>query len=134
RIRIDADGRYEIDRLAIGRWRLVATIPGTGRRAVGDVTIEAGQGEAVLDLEFGAGAAVVGRILADGAPLAGVAVTVTDASGLETRVRTGADGGYAVDGLTPGPTVVRVEVEGPAVERRLEVAGDVRLDIDLFED
>ncbi|MEM8996775.1 MAG: carboxypeptidase-like regulatory domain-containing protein, partial [Acidobacteriota bacterium] len=134
RIRIDADGGYEVDRLAIGRWRLAATVPGTGRRAVGEVLIEAGQAEATLDLEFGVGATLAGQILADGAPLAGVAVVVTDASGLKTRVRTGADGGYTVDALTPGPTVVRVDVEGPAVERRLGVGGDVRLDIDLLAD
>ncbi|MEM1180252.1 MAG: carboxypeptidase regulatory-like domain-containing protein [Acidobacteriota bacterium] len=134
RIRVDADGAYEIDRLAIGRWRVVASIPGTGRRAVGEVSFEADPPTATLDLDFASGLTLAGQVRAGDNPVPGVVLVVVDAFGLVTRLRTGADGRYAVGGLPAGPAVVTVEVDGPAAERRVELGGPARLDIDLLDD
>ena len=134
RVEVDAGGFFEIGRLAVGRWRVQALLPGTGRTASGEVRIAAGDEEARLVLEFGSGLRLEGRLLADGRPLTSASLIAIGADGLETRARTDLDGGFRFTGLPPGPLTLRIRVEGaPPIVRRIELDTDRSISIDLLE-
>ncbi|MEO8706405.1 MAG: sigma-70 family RNA polymerase sigma factor [Kofleriaceae bacterium] len=126
----DGEGRFQIGGLAMGRFRVVASAPGLGSALV-DLHLEAGtSSELVIAME--ARARVRGRVMANGAPVAGAPVTAVGpyhlAGGVPVWSR--ADGSFVVDGLPYGATTWEVggfEVVTPRATAidRAEVAGVV---------
>lgn len=132
-VRLDSWGEYEIPRLDFGHWTVTATLPGTGRRARGQVRIEPGVRRAVLDLDFRAGLSLGGSVLADGEPVAGVKVGVTEPSGGRVEARTDYQGRFLFQGLDSGPHRLEVQVTGPldTVVEDVELWSDRELLIEL---
>ena len=126
-VRLDAFGGYEIRRLGIGRWTLTARLPGTGRRAVGEVVVDAQTREAVLDLDFGSGLSLEGSVLAAGEPVTGAMVTLSELqTGEPISMRTDYRGRFAFEGLETGPHRLVVRFEG--------MAGALVEEVDLWSD
>jgi sarcosine oxidase gamma subunit len=106
------DGSYRVDNLPPGEWRVQAYLP-TGRGARETVRIEPGTRTATLDLEFPAGLTLSGRVLVDGAPLAGAEVQALSHNGENTRTsRTAYDGRFTIQGLAPGDLFLLVSGPG----------------------
>ncbi len=126
-----ADGRYRIDELTPGAWRVTALVDGA-LEASGTVLLAEGQSEAVLDLEVEPGATVTGRVLLDGAPIAGVRVTAVGPG--SAYARTSHDGVFRLRRLAPGRYTLALldEERGLGLGRALEVgADDVEIAIEI---
>jgi RNA polymerase sigma-70 factor (ECF subfamily) len=110
-VRAAADGSFALSGLAERPYRVVAIDPSTGARVV-SAPHAPGSGDLVLRLPDDLRRAVSGRVLRDGAPLAGASVEI----GYVTHVTKG--GGTMMDGTEP----VRCEADGtfllPALPRR----------------
>jgi hypothetical protein len=100
---VDRQGHYRIEDLTAGSWRVTASHPSGGQQARGDVTIAPGATEASLDLRFGGGLTLSGRVVQGDAAVGSADVfaqgTDVDSSG---RGRTDSDGRFSVGGLEPG--------------------------------
>ncbi len=122
----DARGDYRLEHLLPGTWTVTASVPDTGQQARGQVTLEPGAAEARLDLQFGQGLTLSGRALAGDAPVTGAVLyaqgTDIDHSGWG---RTGADGGFRIEGLAAGS--YRVELRqwetGLSHDETVELSG-----------
>lgn len=77
---VDFEGRYSVPDLGPGLWRVLALMEPSGLQASGKVTLDEGQAEAKLDLEFKTGYDVQGVLRTAGQPPSGIRVI---ASGLE---------------------------------------------------
>jgi protocatechuate 3,4-dioxygenase beta subunit len=129
---VDYQGNYRIADLAAGDWRVTARQQG-GRQAQGRATVTPG-GEAVLDLQFGGGFTLTGRLVRGGEPVAGANVFLRSrevaANGSGTS---NTQGEFRVEGLEPGRyqlSVLQFEA-GLHYEQEVEVAGDRDLLIEL---
>ncbi|MBN9101251.1 MAG: MFS transporter [Pseudonocardia sp.] len=122
---VDHDGRYHLDRpRGGGMHMLVAAAPGHIPRAAHLPTTP---GHHTLDLVLAGGTGLGGRIHGpDGEAVAGARVTVTDTAGEVAGTTTsGADGRYALHGLTAGIHTLTAIAEGRApVAERVDVAAD----------
>jgi hypothetical protein len=130
---IDESGAYGIAGLASGSW-LVTALTGSGRRATGRVTLDAGAPEASLDLDFGGGATLSGRVSIDGAPLANAKVIVAARSGADrATVETSTDGAFRVGGLAAGSygLLVLDARSFAVIVQSLELSGDQAIAVDL---
>jgi hypothetical protein len=106
------EGTYRVDNLPPGEWGVQAYLS-TGRAARGTVRIEPGTRAATLDLEFPAGLTLSGRVLVDGAPLAGAEVQVLSPGGGNTQAsRTLYDGRFTIQGIAPGDLFLLVSGPG----------------------
>jgi protocatechuate 3,4-dioxygenase beta subunit len=127
--RVDFQGGYEISDVPPGLWTVVAQ-PGPSRAAVtGQVAVEPGQTEATLDLAFGAGYTLAGRVLdAAGAPVPRTPVTVLG-PGMAHAI-TAEDGTFRIDGLEAGTYVVRADdghgFRPPAINQ-VEISGETEI-------
>jgi protocatechuate 3,4-dioxygenase beta subunit len=97
----DYQGRYRVDDLAPGDWRVVARLP-DGRLAQDTVTVPPGDRGAVLDLEFEHGLSLSGRVLAGAAPVAGALVNLRAGDGSGGGGRSDQQGEFRIEGLAPG--------------------------------
>jgi Carboxypeptidase regulatory-like domain len=134
--RVDRDGRYSLPGLEPGEWTVQARSVSSGRMVEGRVRIEDGATAASLDLDFGAGLTLTGRVLVDGAPLAGADVlaakTSPVGSGEPTQARTAHDGSFKLRDLTPGPLLLLVTGAGAIGATRtiqLEESGEISIEI-----
>lgn len=121
----DYEGRYRIPNLGPGEWLVVAEVHGdSGRRAEGQVTLEPGAAEAVLDLEFGGGFTLSGVVTKGGSQLPGVAIEVggTDVNDRGSAT-TDAKGSFRVSSLEAGSYEVTAHAGG-AAQARTEVKLD----------
>lgn len=119
------DGTYRCAEVPAGTVSLNARVAGTGRHANGSVEVEPG-GEATLDLDFGAGLSISGRVRIDGVPLARASVTAQAEGAAETRTTTGEDGRFRLEGLSARQWSVAVsDGDGELLWR-----GDVALERD----
>ncbi len=100
---VTEEGAYRIPHLSPGEWRVSAEIPGGGRRAEGVAVLEPGLPETFLDLEFGGGLTLTGRVLLGSRPLVGAWVAVegfnVDAEGSSAA---GPEGRFRIDDLLEG--------------------------------
>jgi hypothetical protein len=122
--RVDYEGRYRIDGLGPGAWKVIATLPAQGRQAGGLASLVAGQAEARLDLEFTVGFALSGRVERGGVPVNGALILVESAEGSGGNAVTGADGRFRVQGLHPGTYALT------ALEPRSNLRADQHLEIE----
>lgn len=130
---IGADGSYVAQGVAPGEVTVEGQTQG-GRHASGRVTAVSGQ-DAVVDLDFGGGASLSGRVHRGEEGLTDMEV---DAWGIEVdsrgHVATGYDGRFRIEGLSAGRH--RVTVSGrasrTATTREVEIeASGAEIDIDL---
>ncbi len=117
-------GRYRVEGLGPGEWKVIATLPGRSRQAGGVVSLGEGGSEARLDLEFSAGFVLSGRVERGGAPIGGALVLVESGDGSGGNTVTGPDGRFRVEGLRPGTYALT------ALETRSNLRSDQRLEIE----
>ncbi len=101
----DTEGNFSLEGLSPGAWRVVATrgTPGSERRIAENVTIDQGAAETFVELRFERGRRLSGQVLEAGEPLAGARLGIGGQS-----IRTDREGRFAVEGLEPGRTQVRI--------------------------
>jgi hypothetical protein len=104
--RADFEGRYTIEGAGPGRWSVVAMIE--GRVARGEVEVPAGVDEVQLDLEMVEGATLVGRVVVDGEPGAGLRLTGSRAGAPGFFGATDPAGRFRFEGLAEGTYRVSV--------------------------
>jgi uncharacterized GH25 family protein/protocatechuate 3,4-dioxygenase beta subunit len=118
------DGSYRIENLAPGKRRVSASLPGGTRQADGEVELEPGVSEVRLDLDFGEGFTLTGRVLRNGEPLAGERVSL---SGPATGRwgETDHEGRFRFEALAEGSYELAVMSRGGARhEEKVELTGD----------
>jgi hypothetical protein len=132
--RVDAEGMYRFSNLRPGEWLVVAEVPGTSLRAEGKVKIEAGVPEARLDLLFGDGFELSGRVLRNGTPAPGLVVTLAHPETPRPLWKE-ADhqGSFRFGGLKAGSYEVAVnDAAGGTLHREtVELTGDREIRLDL---
>jgi len=131
---VDYDARYRIANLEPGEWRVRAALGGGGRQAEGRVRLPADAEEAVLDLDFGGGLTLSGRVLRGGAPFGGAVVGVngTDVSA-RGDTTTDRGGAFRIEGLEPGNYELRVVDFGAGTDHRegLVLDGDREITVEI---
>jgi protocatechuate 3,4-dioxygenase beta subunit len=109
---IDYEGRYAISsNLLPGVWEVKAWDSRSGRTAQGNVNLEPGSPEAILNLRFHGDLVLSGRVLRRDEPVAGVLVRLTG-SRSTNWMTTDSFGGFRLEGLEPGS--YRLEVRDPS--------------------
>ena len=121
---IDYEGRYRIEGLGPGDWKVIATLPSQGRQAGGQISLGDGRPEARLDLEFAAGFVLSGRVERGGSPVGGALILVEAGDGSGGNSVTGGDGRFRVTGLRAGAYALT------ALDPRSNLRSDQRLEID----
>ncbi len=126
------DGSYRVDNLAPGKRRITASLPGGTRQADGEVELEPGVSEARLDLDFGEGLTLTGRVLRNGQPLAGEMVSLDAVAGSGRWGETDHEGRFRFEGLAEGSYDLAVMSRGGMRhQEKLELTEDRDLLIDL---
>jgi len=132
---IDPQGRYRVDGMAPGEWTLQARISLTGRQARGRITIGGEGDQEALDLDFGKGFTLSGRVTRGGAPLATTGVIARgQRTGAGGAAMTGPDGHYRIEGLERGSYEVIVLAGGARTapsRQQVTLDADQELDVDL---
>ncbi len=100
------EGRYTIEGVGPGRWSVVAMIE--GRVARGEVDVPAGVDEVQLDLEMVEGATLVGRVVVDGEPGAGMRISGSRDGAPGFFGATDPAGAFRFEGLAAGTYRVTV--------------------------
>lgn len=126
------DGSYSIAGLSPGTWSVVAELPGTGLRAEGTVALE-GVVDAVLDLDFGEGLSLSGRVRRNGRPFSGGTVTLQGSASAPAWAETDSEGRFVLRGLAPG--LYRLEISdyrtGLVQARQIHLQEDEDVILDL---
>ncbi len=108
----DARGEFALEELATGSYRVVASHPTHARGDLAGLGVAAGLATGPITITLGAAGAVEGWVTGiDGRPIEGAPVSVRDLKGTSKNAKTGADGYYRVENLTPGSYVVKREPE-----------------------
>jgi protocatechuate 3,4-dioxygenase beta subunit len=103
---VGPDGRYEIRDLQSGDWNVLVA---TGIRSMQRTAqIQAGDSSPVLDIDFGKGFTLTGRVAMDGAPLSGATIQVVSPPSGQVSAQTNYEGRFVVRNLAPGPHFVMV--------------------------
>ncbi|HEX3128346.1 MAG TPA: carboxypeptidase regulatory-like domain-containing protein [Thermoanaerobaculia bacterium] len=126
------DGTYRIENLAPGKRRIIASLRDGSRQAEGQVEIEPGVSETRLDLDFGQGAMLTGRVLRNGEPLSSAMVSL-NGPGANRWGQTDHEGRFRFEALPDGRYELAVSTGGGTRhEENVDMAGDDRdLLIDL---
>lgn len=129
---LDPWGRFRLEGLAPGRWTVQAIEP-AGRRASGEVEVVAGGGPYELELDLSGGFELRGSVRVGGEPLAFGTVHLSATGGSWSAVvQTGADGGFSIAGLEPGPHRLTVRQDQVSFgERTLELTPGDEVHLDL---
>jgi protocatechuate 3,4-dioxygenase beta subunit len=129
---VSPDGSYRIEHVAPGEQRVTASLPGGARQAEGRVTLDPGAPEARLDLEFGGGLTLSGRVLRNGEPAVGLNVMVSGGGAGGRFGDTDHQGRFRFEGLDAGP--YELEVFGFRSGSRHHEQVDLTADRDLLID
>jgi hypothetical protein len=126
------DGSYRIDHVEPGEVRVVAALAGGTRQAEGEVVLEPGVAEARLDLEFGKGFILTGRVLLNGEPRRGERLMVMSKSGGSPRWgTTDQEGGFRFDGLAAGDYMLHLAGRNAGRQEEITLTEDRDLLIEL---
>ena len=130
---VDYEGAFLLEGLRSARWSLEGQVEGTGRRASAEITIEPEASEASIDLEFGRGYTLSGRVLRRGTPVAGVRVWAVRESGGSAHATTDGEGRFSLEGLDEGRyrVAAREGGLGLAVEKQVVITDDLTLDLEF---
>jgi hypothetical protein len=126
---VDRQGRYRLEDLTAGSWRLTASHVPSGQQARGDLTIPAGSTEASLDLRFGGGITLTGRVVQGDAPVRGADLPVFFGGESGPALRRVAEYGNGWIGfnLTPDEAAAKIR----RIEDLLRANGRKRSDVEL---
>jgi hypothetical protein len=102
------DGSYRIDHVEPGEHRVRASLSGGSRQAEGQVTLEPGAPEARLDLEFGNGLSLTGRVLRNGVAASGLNVVLSGGGQSGRHGDTDHQGRFRFEGLDAGSYELQV--------------------------
>ncbi|HYN20799.1 MAG TPA: carboxypeptidase regulatory-like domain-containing protein, partial [Thermoanaerobaculia bacterium] len=130
--RVSPDGTYRIENVEPGDRRIVASVRGA-RQTEGRVTLEAGVREIRLDLEFGEGHVLTGRVTRNGETAQGQALSL-DGPGVTGRwAETDHEGRFRFEGLESGTYALTVLNRRGQVHRKesVELTRDRELVIEL---
>jgi protocatechuate 3,4-dioxygenase beta subunit len=127
------DGTYRIDHVEPGEVEVVASLSGGGRQVEGTVVLEPGEAEARLDLEFGKGFTLTGRVLINGEPAKGEQLLLVKETGLSSRwSETDHAGRFRFEGLEGGTYHLDLAYRsGGFPDEEIEISADRDLLIDL---
>jgi protocatechuate 3,4-dioxygenase beta subunit len=130
---VKPDGSYRIENVGPGSHRVVATVAGGARQADGRVELEPGAAEARLDLDFGGGFTLTGRVLRNGEPLTGETVVLNGASSAGRWSETDHEGRFRFEGLEAGSYDLGIlgRRSGAQHTEKVEVTADRDLLIEL---
>jgi hypothetical protein len=120
----DSEGRYRIQNLGEGTWRISARAEGLGREVSAPLNLAPDQREAFLDLEFAAGYALTGVVTRGGSAVQGALVSVHGLAGESAGAVTDPQGRFRVGDLAPGRYQMTV------LERATGAQGSWTLDVD----
>jgi protocatechuate 3,4-dioxygenase beta subunit len=129
---VDFEGAYSIGGVAPGEW-VVMAMSGSGS-ARGKVTLPEGTPEVTLDLEFGGGFTLSGRVLRAGEPMPGLQVMANGADvGSNAMGSTGSQGEFRLEGLEAGQYVVAAMDYRTGIRHteEVEISGDREIVIEL---
>jgi protocatechuate 3,4-dioxygenase beta subunit len=145
-----ADGRFAIKGIAPGKWGAVVIGPGTARKVIPAVTIEAGKPTDFGDIAMAHGQRISGHVRdATGAPVSGASVTIGQGFNMPDRdvaslvlqgdaeATTDASGAYHFDGVEPrlfGGRPSQISATAPNVGTSLPIPvpdGDATIDLSL---
>ena len=112
----DPNGRFEVDGLAAGRYRVTASAPGYAS-AEAEVEVSAGSTADVGRLELGMAGSVRGIVMSGEEPVSGARVSLEGRLGnadmpTAKTTLTDASGAFSLTGLSPGRTSLVVAAEG----------------------
>lgn len=130
--RVAPDGNYRIEQVEPGEHRVVASVRGA-RQTEGRVTLEAGEREARLDLEFKDGHLLTGRVLRNGQPARGETVALSGPGVAGRWSEIDNEGRFRYEGLESGTYELEVmDRRGQSSHKEsVELSGDKDLRIDL---
>ena len=119
---LDYDGRYEIEGVGVGGWQILASLNNGSRQAHAQAEVENAGDEVVLDLEFGEGVSVSGRVTRSGEPFAG-AMVMLEGLGVEGGGMSGTqvDGRFQIHDLPTGRYRLQVMEYRTALEHHEQV-------------
>ncbi len=133
KVAVDSDGRYEIRNLSPGDWYVTAFTTGGRRHLQQSIQIQPGDSEAVLDFDFSQGSTLSGKVLVDGAPVAGAELTLWGVSLSPHQTQTRYDGRFEIHNLMPGRYRLTLLASRGAVsqDQPVEIDGDREMTIDI---
>lgn len=119
-VNTDAEGKFSLEALQPGDYRLVARTQGKRSATLEGVTVRAREILEGLELKLVDGESIAGVVLdAGGAPVQGASVNVNGAE--SATARTDADGLFEVKGLARGEAMVEVVRQGFVTTRQQQV-------------
>jgi hypothetical protein len=130
--RVSPDGNYRIEQVEPGERRVVASVRGA-RQTEGRVTLEAGEREARLDLEFKDGHLLTGQVLRNGEPARGENVSLSGPGVAGRWSEIDHEGRFRYEGLDSGAYELEVmDRRGQSSHKEsVELSGDRDLRIEL---
>lgn len=136
-MQVDPDGTFRITNVLPGVWTVVARHAASERQASAEVTIEPGDAEVRLDLEFGTGRRLTGRVMSHGEGVAGNLAVLFGADGLPVaQSKTNAAGAFVFRGLREGTYRLHVLDPRGGAERseQIEILGDREIIVELDQE
>jgi hypothetical protein len=132
---VDDEGGYRVPDVGPGQWTVEASLP-SGRTGRGAVQLSAPGEDATLDLEIPRGLTLSGRVLLDGQPFSGAAVTAAtvhdDGPAGSWQGTTRHDGTFEIQGVEPGRVTLAVLAQGIGQARALDLASDREVTIEIL--
>ncbi|WP_405621340.1 MFS transporter [Streptomyces sp. NBC_00076] len=127
------DGRYALSTAGFGSYVLIAAVGGHQPQAV---SVTVGERPVELDIVLGGAGRLAGYVLtAEGIPVPGAAVTLTDACGeVVATTRSGGEGGYVITELVAGEYTLAVGAPAfhpVALPVTVQTSRETRQDVEL---
>lgn len=127
------EGMYRVDHVRAGSVVVTARLSGSSRTVQEQVTIEEGEVEVAVDLEFVDGYVLTGTVYKTGEPLDGLSLSLTKTGGVSINATTDGEGRFRFEGLEEGGYEIRTSGWGTSIQYRqdIELTGDDDIRIDL---
>lgn len=99
----DYKGNFRIDNLSPGRYQVNASLSNSGRQAKAEATLSADQAEIQVELQFGKGLTLSGRVLQAASPISGMTLWLNLTEGPGNFIgETDHEGRFSIEGLEEG--------------------------------